>query len=85
MASNVDKILECYPDDAVILAFIQKFHWRNVLFIRSRPSKRALFKYYFANFKGLSIKNIDERVYGVGNPVLTKYWEKVGGLAHCYV
>lgn len=77
MVNNIKRILTHYPrkTDLVALVFLQKFHWRNVQFLLSKPSKSEIWKYYFCGFKWLHRKNITERIKRE-NPILYSYWVK---------
>jgi len=77
MTQSVRKIIEgseC-KRGGVGLAFVQKFHWKNVQFQLSNPTKEDLYKYYFAAFKNINPQNIGGKVKET-NPILYKYWEK---------
>lgn len=57
------------------LAFVQKFHWNNIKFQLSGPTKEEMYKYYFGAFKDMNSQNIGSKVKRT-NPILYKYWKK---------
>ena len=77
MARNFEKASKKYSTSDVGLIFLQKFHWLNVQFLLKKPSKTAIFKYYFGRFPGITINNIDAHVRALNNAMLLKYWLKV--------
>jgi hypothetical protein len=62
-------------DAGVGLVFVQKFHWKNVQFHLSNPTKEEMYKYYFGAFKNINPENIGVKVKEA-NPILYKYWKK---------
>lgn len=56
-----------------VLIFLQKFHWLNVSFLLSNPSKNDIWDYYFGRFENINKKNIKE-ILKDKNEVLYKYW-----------
>ncbi len=77
MSNYMMKILPKYKKENTALVFLQSFHWRNVKFLLSKPSKQQIYKYYFGSFKSLNLGNLNEHVLETNNPILTKYWKKV--------
>lgn len=71
---RIYKIMEWKPN-TVGLALVEKFHWRNVQFHLSNPTKKEIYKYYFGEFKNVSLENIGVKVKET-NPILHKYWKK---------
>ncbi len=61
--------------EGVILAFVQKFHWKNVQFQLSNPTQEEMYTYYFGAFKEMNPQNIGIKVKET-NPILYKYWKK---------
>ena len=82
MADNLEKILPCYArqKEAVVLIFLQKFHWMNVKFLLSKPTKEELWGYYFGRFKNLDRRVLEEKIRKE-NPVLYSYWTKISDFA----
>lgn len=78
MANNIKRILIRYSRkrDLTALVFLQKFHWRNVKFLLSKPSKSEIWNYYFHSFKGFNRKNITEKIRRE-NSILYEYWMKI--------
>ncbi len=77
MVKNIQKVLYQYrnKNNLIILMFLQKFHWHNVKFQMSKPTKKRIWNYYFGSFNNLNEKNINLRIKK-GNKILYKYWRK---------
>lgn len=77
MARNIKQILErkTLKKDAVVLIFLQSFHWRNVQFLLANPAKQMIWKYYFGTFKKITPKTVGKLVKS-GNRILYQYWKK---------
>ena len=76
MTNHLRPILAEHSDsDATGLIFLQKFHWINVQFQSSRPTKAALWKYYFGSFAQLTPKELTAKIKN-HNSTLYKYWTK---------
>jgi hypothetical protein len=58
-----------------VLAFVQKFHWKNVQFQLTNPTKEEMYIYYFGAFKDINPQSIGMKVKDT-NPILYKYWKK---------
>jgi hypothetical protein len=80
MSDNISKIIKKFPDDAVVLVFLQKFHWMNVKYQLQHKNKKDIFKYYFGKFKGVSIFNINKKVQESCPKDLIKFWDKYSKL-----
>ena len=78
MTKNVNWILthSNTENDKVALAFIQKFHWKNIQFQLKNPSKNKMWNYYFGDFKDLTPKNINSKIK-TENKQLYKYWKRL--------
>ncbi len=77
MTENILEILsKNNKKDFKVLIFLQKFHWLNVQFLMSKPSKKQTYEYYFGKFKrtnmgaiGCDVRNVNEALY--------KYWKNI--------
>jgi hypothetical protein len=77
MAENIQWVLsQNKKKDLKVLNFLQSFHWRNVQFLMSNPSKKKIYEYYFGKFRNINMKTIGEKVKEE-NKNLYKYWKKV--------
>jgi hypothetical protein len=74
MSQNIEPLLK--NKNQSVLMFIQKFHWLNVKFLLSKPTKNEIWKYYFGRFKNVNKKNISETIK-LKNKVLYKYWNEI--------
>lgn len=76
MAQHMSSILKKYENQNItILIFLQKFHWLNVQFQLSKPSKREIWKYYFGRFNNLNPEKLETKIKEY-NSTLFKYWER---------
>jgi len=76
MAWHIAQIFSQYKNEnPTILIFLQKFHWRNVQFLLSKPSKKQIYEYYFGKFKNLSMKTIGEVVKET-DKTLYNFWKR---------
>ncbi len=73
MSKNIRPLLD--RENLMVLMFLQKFHWLDVSFLLSNPSKDKIWQYYFGRFKGVNRGNITEIIKSK-NKVLYKYWLK---------
>lgn len=71
MSKNMKPLLKM--GDQTILIFLQKFHWLNVRFLLSNPSKDDIWNYYFGKFKKFNKQNIS-KILKEENKILYKYW-----------
>lgn len=77
MTENIRSILKENKDKS-ILVFLQKFHWLNVQFQLSNPSKDKLWNYYFGKFENMNRKDM-VNILKKENEVLYKYWVRYSG------
>lgn len=77
MTQSVRKILQGVEEGSneKVLAFVQKFHWKNVQFQLTNPTKEEMYIYYFGAFKDINPQSIGMKVKDT-NPILYKYWKK---------
>jgi hypothetical protein len=75
MADNLRVIFKDVKKDTSILIFLQKFHWLNVKFQLSNPTKESLWNYYFGKFKKIKRSDV-VNILKINNPVLYEYWMK---------
>lgn len=82
MTKYIQQILEQEGSkkDAIILVFLQSFHWRNVKFLLTDPPKKAIWRYYFGKFRTIDTKNI-AAVLRDENDTLFKHWKKSADFA----
>lgn len=71
MTRNIQPLLK--GDRQTALMFLQKFHWLNVKFLLSNPTKDDIWRYYFGKFKNINKQNVSE-IIKEKNKVLYKYW-----------
>ena len=78
MAKNIELIFKNYKDktNPLCLVFLQSFHWEHVQFLLKKPSKQAIWDYYFGKFAEIKKKDIGPRIKKL-NKVFYKYWEKI--------
>jgi hypothetical protein len=78
MTTHIRKIfLKHKSENPTILIFLQKFHWINVKFQMTNPSKKELWRFYFGAFKNLTPKTLTEKMRRE-NKLMYKYWKKIG-------
>lgn len=77
MTENIRPLLKENKNKS-ILVFLQKFHWLNVQFQLSNPSKDKLWDYYFGKFENVKRKDV-ANILKKDNDVLYKYWIKYSG------
>ncbi|MFA6300901.1 MAG: hypothetical protein WC609_00955 [Candidatus Paceibacterota bacterium] len=73
MANKIEPLLK--NKNQTVLISMQKFHWLNVKFLLSKPTKDEIWENYFGRFKNVNKKNISE-IIKTKNKVLYKYWLK---------
>jgi|TARA_B100001971_G_C18065266_1_gene470117 hypothetical protein len=73
MKNNIQKIEETYPKSKAII-FLHNLHWKNILFLREKPAKGAIFQYFFREYRDPQQVEIL-----ISNEVLLKYWKKESG------
>ena len=78
MVKHISKIFDGLPQDAIVLMFMQKFHWLNVQFQLNNNNK-DIFNYYFGKFDKVSLSNINRKVEDIGILALSKFWKKYSG------
>ncbi len=71
MSKNIESLSK--NKNLNVLVFMQKFHWLNVQFQLSKPTKDQMWEYYFGKFKHINRSNITE-IIKMKNKVLYKYW-----------
>ena len=76
MTKNVHEIISKADKDAKILIFLEDFHWRNVKFQLSNPSKKDMWGYYFGSFRDLKQKDM-KTLIKQRDRTLYKYWNRV--------
>ncbi len=77
MAENIQWVVsKNKKKDLKVLIFLQSFHWRNVQFLMSNPTKKQIYEYYFGKFKDIEIETIGNKIKKE-NKILYKYWKKV--------
>lgn len=74
MTGHIRGILSAQPKDSTVLVFLQSFHWRNVQFQLTKPSKKKMWEYYFGLFRGLTKKAFAQEIRESGK-VLDTYWK----------
>ena len=74
MTENIRPILKDNKDKSILI-FLQKFHWLNVQFQLSNPSKDKLWNYYFGKFEKIKRKDV-ANILKKDNDILYKYWIK---------
>ena len=74
MTDNIRPILKENKNKTILIA-MQKFHWLNVKFQLSNPSKDELWNYYFGKFKNINKKEVANKLKKE-NEILYKYWIK---------
>lgn len=72
MSKNMQPLIND-EGDKTVLVFMQKFHWLNVKFLLSNPTKDEIWEYYFGRFKNIDRQNISE-ILKEKNKILYKYW-----------
>ncbi len=77
MAKNIQSILkQNKKKDLVVLNFLEKFHWKNVQFLMTNPTRKEIYEYYFGKFRDMIMETIRESVK-TENKVFYKYWGKL--------
>jgi hypothetical protein len=80
MADNLADVTTKLPPDAVVLVFLEKFHWLHVQFLLDKPSRKEIFDYYFKAFEDTP-HALSVRVHACGNKSLVKYWSEYSDFA----
>lgn len=70
MADNIAPLLK---GNKTALMFLQKFHWLNVKFLLSRPTKDNIWHYYFGRFTAIDRSTLST-IIKEKNSVLYHYW-----------
>ena len=78
MTENIRPVLKENKNKSILI-FLQKFHWLNVQFQLSNPSKDELWDYYFGKFKNIDRKEVANKLKKENN-VLYEYWMKYSNL-----
>ena len=75
MTKNISKASGQYKQKQkpVILIFLQSFHWYDVKFLLSKPSKQKIWDFYFGRFKKLNRRDMPA-ILKKENKILFKYW-----------
>ena len=77
MAKNMEWVLKNYTlkENPTILAAVQSFHWKHVMFLLTNPTKEEIWKYYFGQFDVTPQIIADE--WKKENQIMYQYWNKI--------
>lgn len=78
MCKNVEWVLNKNKKNKnlTIAIFLQSFHWEHVEFLLKKPSKKEIWKYYFAKFKEVGRQNISAKIKK-NNNLFYRHWRKI--------